>query len=110
MAIGLLAGLAGLATSVLLDFIEHLTYHYSFGSLLDGVTASSPIRRAVGPMIGGALAGCGWWLLRRQGPVPTVVEAITGRGPIPRLAMTIDSALQVLVVGSGASLGRENAH
>ncbi|MEJ6537467.1 MAG: chloride channel protein [Mycobacterium sp.] len=109
MAIGLLAGLAGLVTSVLLDFIEHLTYHYSFGSLLDGVTASSPVRRAVGPMIGGALAGCGWWLLRRHGPVPTISEAITRRGPIPRLAMTIDSALQVLVVGSGASLGRENA-
>ena len=109
MAIGLLAGLAGVATSVLLDFVEHLTYHYSFGSLLDGVTGSSPIRRALGPMIGGALAGCGWWLLRRRGPVPTVSEAITRRGPVPRLAMTIDSALQVLVVGSGASLGRENA-
>ena len=109
MAIGLLAGLAGVATSVLLDFIEHLTFHYSFGSLLDGVTGSSPIRRAVGPMIGGALAGCGWWLLRRQAMVPTVSEAITRRGPIPRLAMAIDAALQVLVVGSGASLGRENA-
>jgi H+/Cl- antiporter ClcA len=109
MAIGLLAGLAGLVVTVLLHFIEHLTYHYSFGTLLDGVTGSSPVRRAVGPMIGGALAGCGWWLLRRRGPVPTVSEAITRRGPIPRLAMTIDSALQVLVVGSGASLGRENA-
>jgi len=109
MAIGLLAGLAGMATSVVLDFVEHITYHYSFGSLLDGVSGSSPVRRAVGPMIGGALAGCGWWLLRRRGPVPTVAEAITGRNPIPRLAMTIDSALQVLVVGSGASLGRENA-
>lgn len=109
MAIGLLAGLAGLATTVLLGFIEHLTYHYSFGSLLDGVTGSSPIRRAVGPMVGGALAGFGWWLLRRRVVVPTVPEVITRPGPIPRMAMAIDSLLQVLLVGSGASLGRENA-
>ena len=36
--IGLLAGLAGAATTVLLEFIEHFTYHYSYGSLLDGVS------------------------------------------------------------------------
>ena len=109
IAIGLLAGLAGAATTVLLNFIEHLTYHYSLGSLLDGVTGSSPIRRAVGPMVGGALAGFGWWLLRRRVVVPTVSEAITRPRPIPRMAMAIDSMLQVLLVGSGASLGRENA-
>ena len=44
--VGLLAGCAGLATSLLLRSIEHLTYHYTFGSLLQAVTASSPARRA----------------------------------------------------------------
>ena len=62
--IGLLAGLAGALTTVLLHWVEHLTYHYSFGTLLEGVSDSSPVRRAVGPMVGGALAGCGWWALR----------------------------------------------
>ncbi|HMZ14358.1 MAG TPA: chloride ion channel protein, partial [Mycobacterium sp.] len=37
MVIGLLAGVAGAMTTVVLHGIEHLTYHYSFGSLLDGV-------------------------------------------------------------------------
>ncbi len=37
-----------MATTVLLHFVEHLTYAYSFGSLLDGVSGSSPVRRAVG--------------------------------------------------------------
>ena len=109
MAIGLLAGLAGAATTLLLNLVEHLTYHYSFGSLLDGVSASSPVRRALGPMIGGALAGLGWWLLRRQRTVPTVSEAITRPAPLPRRDMAADAALQVVLVGSGASLGRENA-
>jgi len=107
--VGLLAGVAGAATTVLLDFVEHLTYHYSFGSMLDAVSGSSHVRQAVGPMIGAALAGCGWWLLRRRVSVPTVDQAITRPTPLPRTAMSLDAALQVLLVGSGASLGRENA-
>lgn len=109
VVIGLLAGVAGATTTVVLHAIEHLTYHYSFGTLLDGVTGSSPVRRAVGPMIGGALAGFGWWLLRRRTRVPSLSDTITRREPIPRTAMTIDAGLQVLLVGTGASLGREGA-
>ncbi len=109
IVVGLLAGVAGLCTTLLLRFVEHLTYHYSFGTLLSGVSGSSPVRRAVGPMIGGALAGFGWWMLRRRTQVPPLAETITTHRPIPRLTMTLDAALQVLIVGSGASLGREGA-
>lgn len=107
--IGLLAGVAGAATTLLLHAVEHLTYHYSFGTLLDGVGGSSPVRRALGPMIGGALAGLGWWLLRRRCEVPPLAAAIAGPRPLPRVPLSIDAALQVLLVGSGASLGREGA-
>lgn len=109
IAIGLLAGVAGIATTLLLHGIEHLTYHYSFGSLLDGVDDSGHIRRAVGPMVGGALAGLGWWLLRRHAAVPKLSATIAARRPLPRVSMAIDAGLQVLVVGAGASLGREGA-
>jgi H+/Cl- antiporter ClcA len=107
--VGLLAGLAGAATTLLLHAVEHLTYHYSFGTLLSGVGGSSPVRRAVGPMIGGALAGFGWWMLRRRTTVPPLAATITAHRPIPRVAMSIDAFLQVLLVGAGASLGREGA-
>ncbi|MFL6085576.1 MAG: chloride ion channel protein, partial [Mycobacterium sp.] len=50
--IGLLAGVAGAATTLLLHAVEHLTYHYTFGTLLTGVGGSSPVRRAIGPMVG----------------------------------------------------------
>ena len=109
VAIGVLAGVAGAATTLLLHAVEHLVYHYSFGSLLTGVGQSSPVRRALGPMIGGALAGAGWWLLRRRGDVPALATTLAAHGPIPRWRMSIDAGLQVLVVGSGASLGREGA-
>src|SRR6202044_2513576 len=107
--VGLLAGVAGLATTSLLRFIEHLTYHYTFGSLLQGVAASSPIRRAVGPTIGGGLAGLGWWILRSRTDVVPLATAVAHRERIRLLPFSFDAALQVLVVGSGASLGREVA-
>ncbi|EUA03254.1 voltage gated chloride channel family protein [Mycobacterium kansasii 824] len=106
---GLLAGLAGLSTTVVLRFVEHLTYHYTFGSLLDGITGSSPVRRAVGPMVGAALAGLGWWILRRSTKVPPLAGTIARHDPIPPVSWSIDAALQVVLVGSGASLGREGA-
>jgi H+/Cl- antiporter ClcA len=107
--VGLLAGVAGLATTVVLRFVEHTTYHYSFGTLLAGITGSSPFRRALGPVFGGALAGFGWWILRRSTPVPPLAQTIARRDRIPRLAWSVDAVLQVLLVGSGASLGREGA-
>ena len=107
--VGLLAGVAGLATTVVLRFVEHLTYHYTFGTLLEGVTGSSPVRRALGPMVGGALAGLGWWLLRSRTVVPPLSEAIARHERIGLAPFSVDAALQVVLVGSGASLGREGA-
>jgi H+/Cl- antiporter ClcA len=60
-------------------------------------------------MIGGALAGLGWWILRRRTDVPPLARTIAGHDRIPRLSWSIDAGLQVLLVGSGASLGREGA-
>jgi H+/Cl- antiporter ClcA len=109
LLIGLLAGVAGAATTLVLHWIEHATYNYTFGTLLTGVGGSSPVRRAVGPMIGGALAGVGWWLLRCRAEIPSLTSTIAEHQPIPRWRFGIDAGLQVLVVGSGASLGREGA-
>ncbi|MBV8790004.1 MAG: chloride channel protein [Mycobacterium sp.] len=107
--VGLLAGVAGLAATSFLRFVEHATYHYSFGTLLNGITGSSPVRRALGPVVGGALAGFGWWMLRSRSEVPPLAQTIERHEPVPRFAWSIDAALQVLLVGSGASLGREGA-
>ena len=107
--VGLMAGVAGLCTTLLLHYFEHLTYRYTFGSLLQGVTGSSPVRRALGPMVGGALAGLGWWILRPRADVPPLSTAIANRDRIRLLPFALDAALQVVVVGSGASLGREVA-
>jgi H+/Cl- antiporter ClcA len=107
--VGVLAGVAGMSTTFVLRFVQHVTYHYSFGTMLVGVTGSSRVRRVVGPMIGGALAGIGWWILRRRTEVPPLAGTIARHDRVPRLPWSIDAVLQVLLVGSGASLGREGA-
>ncbi|BBY23251.1 hypothetical protein MSTO_34560 [Mycobacterium stomatepiae] len=107
--VGLLAGVAGLSTTFVLRFVEHLTYNYGFGTLLAGVAGSSPVRRVLGPMVGAGLAGLGWWILRRRADVPPLAGTIARHDSIPRLSWSIDAMLQVLLVGSGASLGREGA-
>jgi H+/Cl- antiporter ClcA len=60
-------------------------------------------------MVGGALAGFGWWMLRRRTEVPPLADTIASHRPLRRLPLSLDAALQVLLVGSGASLGREGA-
>jgi H+/Cl- antiporter ClcA len=107
---GVLAGLAGIASELLLHSVEHLAYHYSFGPLLGGVKGSGPWRRAAAPAVGGALAGLGWWLLRRKADdVPALDDALEARRRLPRGVLALDAGLQSLLVGSGASLGRETA-
>jgi H+/Cl- antiporter ClcA len=40
---------------------------------------------------------------------PRLADVIVSGGRVPRPALTIDAFLQVVLVGSGASLGRESA-
>src|SRR5262245_39126007 len=60
-------------------------------------------------MVGGAVAGCGWWILRRRTDVPGLTETIKSHRAVARVPLSIDAGLQVLLVGAGASLGREGA-
>ncbi len=103
--VGLLAGFAGVSITFVLRFVQHLTYHYSFGPLLAAVSDSSRCAGCWGPMVGAALAGLGWWLLRRRAAVPPLAGTIARHEPIPRLSWSVDAMLQVQLVGSGASLG-----
>ena len=56
-------------------------------------------------------AGPGWagGCLGRNGSVPGLTESIRHNRPLARVPMALDATLQVLAVGTGASLGREQA-
>jgi H+/Cl- antiporter ClcA len=106
---GVLSGVAGGFTTVVVHAIEHLTYGYAQGPLLTGVKDASIERRLIGPALGCMLAAVGWWLLRRRATIPNLTAQIRSGRPFEHGPMGIDALLQVLAVGSGASLGREQA-
>lgn len=106
---GVLSGLVGASVTVVVRAVQHLAYGYSQGPLLLGVMAASPVRRLLGPAVGCAVAGLGWWLLRRGAPVPALNHAIREDRPFAPVPMIIDALMQVLAAGSGGSLGREQA-
>ncbi len=107
--VGVGSGLSGLLVSVLLHAIEHLAYGYSSGTFLDGVLTASPTRRVIALGIAGLIGAVGWWALRRWGRSVVSVEAGVEGERMPRLVTLANAALQIVVVGLGASIGREVA-
>ena len=107
---GLGAGLGGAALTLLLHLVQHLAFGYTEDTFLTGVERASPARRVSVMGIGGLLVGLGWWALRHHRDTLTVTDALRADAPRMPLPTTLaDSALQILAVAFGASLGREGA-
>lgn len=115
--IGIAAGFAGMGLGLLLRLVQHIAYGYSLHKInggetfLQGVTASSDLRRFLVLSICGAVAGFGWWLLRRFGrPLVSIRQTTRENGPrMPFLATVIHDVLQIVTVALGSPLGREVA-
>jgi len=113
---GVAAGLGGMLLALLLHAIQHLAYGYSLGdvhadeSFLQGVTGSSPLRRFLVLSVCGAMAGIGWWAIRRFGsPLVSIGDAVNNAERMPTLTTVLDDVLQIVTVGLGSPLGREVA-
>lgn len=113
VAIGLLAGLAGAALMELLRAIEHLSWPYLPGDdFLQAVERSSTTQRVLVLLAAGVVAGVGGLVLKRLrglggGEVSEAVWLGDGRLALgPSLARGV---LSIVIVGMGASIGREAA-
>ena len=107
--VGVGSGIGGLLVSLVLHGVEHVAYGYSSGTFLDGVLASSPQRRFIALCIAGVVGAFGWWALRRWGRPVVSVERGVGGTRMPPLTTVLNATLQIVVVGLGASVGREVA-
>ena len=88
-----------------------MAFGYTELSFLQGVEQASPLRRVIVLAVAGLLGGTAWWALRRwvRGS-PGVSEAVWSPHGRMRIVPTVlDGLVQILVVGMGASLGREGA-
>jgi len=112
LVVGVLAGLAGGGLMELLHLAQHLAYSYHQGNFLHAVQARSGLRRVIALAVAGGIAGVGALLLRRirgigGGEVSEAVWLEEGR--LSLLRSLARGVLSIVIVGIGASIGREAA-
>jgi H+/Cl- antiporter ClcA len=109
---GVAAGLLGDAMMSLLFGIQHWAFGYQHGSFEAGVKASSGTRRVVVLVIAGAFGGLAWYVLRHltAGEPSEIDEALwQGDAHLSFRRSLGTSVISEIVIGAGASLGREAA-
>jgi H+/Cl- antiporter ClcA len=117
LAVGVTTGLGGMMLGLLLHFVQHVAYGYSLHaivsheSFLEGVSASSPLRRFVVLCVCAAVAGTGWWALYRFGsPLVSIRKTVEDRNSrMPFFTTIAHDLLQIVTVALGSPLGREVA-
>ncbi len=109
---GAVTGLLGAGLMALLFAVEHAAFGYSSGDFESGVKAASNVRRVSSLLLAGLFGGVAWYLLRRYTPgkkaeIDDVLWSRTGELSLRRSAGT--AVISEVVIGMGASLGREAA-
>jgi H+/Cl- antiporter ClcA len=109
---GVAADLFGDLMMLLLFSVEHLAFGYQAGPFEAGVQHAAAVRRVAVLLAAGEFGGVAWYLLRRstkgeKSEIDDVVWNGDGRLSFRRCLGT--SAISEVVIGMGASLGREAA-
>jgi CIC family chloride channel protein len=109
---GVAAGLFGDLMMLLLFSVQHLAFGYHAGSLQAAVSRAPDTRRLAVLLIAGALGGAAWYLLRRltPGERTEIDDVVWGEGERLSFRRSLGtSVISEVVIGMGASIGRENA-
>jgi CIC family chloride channel protein len=110
VAIGVAAGLGGAVLTLLWEAVQHLSWDYRSGSFLDAVMSASAARHVAVLLAAGAVAGVGGLLIRRVRGAGDISEALwLGGGRLSFWKSQARGVLSIVIVGMGASLGREGA-
>jgi CIC family chloride channel protein len=109
---GIGAGVGGGLLMALLRAVQHLSWSYSAGTFLDAVEQVGWQQRIVVVVAAGILVGAVRWLWKQPpgGHAGELAEAIWFRcGRLPLAPALGRAVLSIVIVGMGASLGREAA-
>ncbi len=96
----------------LLRLVQHVCFSYTDGTFLDAVQRAPVLRRVEVVCAAGLLASAGVWLLKRSsgghgGELNERIWFHSGR--MPTVRTIIQAVFSIVLVGMGASLGRESA-
>jgi chloride channel protein, CIC family len=111
-AVGVAAGLLGALMMLILFNVQYAAFGYHYGSLEHGVAQASAARRVGSLLIAGAFGGAAWFLLRRytKGEPSELDETLwNGDGRLSFRRCLGTSVISEVVIGMGASIGREAA-
>ncbi|HXW32691.1 MAG TPA: chloride channel protein [Acidimicrobiales bacterium] len=109
---GIATGLLGAFMMFVLFSVEHLAYGHSSASFEYAVEHSADLRRVLAMVVAGAVGGVAWYLLRRftAGERSDIDDAVwNGTGELSFRRSLGTSLISEVVIGLGASIGRENA-
>lgn len=117
IVVGLIAGISGSASALLLHWIQHIAYGYNIHhiisneSFLQGVETTSAGQRVLLLTTCGFTAGFGWYALHRFGqPLIGLKLAINSHRPhLPAISTLSHVLLQTITIALGSPLGREVA-
>jgi H+/Cl- antiporter ClcA len=104
---GVASGLAGAALIGLLRLTQHLAYGYA-ANFPAAVAGAPAWQRVLAPTLGGLVAGVAWMVLRRK-QTPSVEVAVGTSTRLPLRRSLAEAVTPIVLVGSGASIGREGA-
>ena len=111
-ATGIATGLFGDLMMWILFNVQYLAFGYHSGSLQHGIEQASALRRVSSLLIAGAFGGVAWYLLRRhtRGELSELDEPIwNSDGQLSFRRSLGTSLISEVVIGMGASIGREAA-
>ncbi|MDA8196097.1 MAG: chloride channel protein [Actinomycetota bacterium] len=106
------AGTLGSLLMKLLFFVMDLAYGYKGGNLDSYLKLTSPTHRIIALLIAGAIGGPGFYLIKKKlkGGATDADDLLwRKRGQLSTSKSTASSILQEIVIGLGASIGREAA-
>jgi CIC family chloride channel protein len=109
---GVATGLLGDLMMLVLFSVEHLVFNYRSGPFEQAVERAADLRRVASLLAAGAAGGLLWYLLRRftAGEKSDVDDAIwKGYARLSFRRCLGSSLISELVIGMGASIGREQA-
>ena len=112
VTVGVAAGLGGAALTLLLNAVQYTAWNYSSGSFLGAVMSATAARHVVVLLAAGVIAGIGGLLIGRVrgSGAGEISEALwLGGGRLSFWRSQARGVLSIVIVGMGASLGREGA-
>ena len=111
LAVGIGTGLVGIACHYLLEGVQRLAFGQERSDLLQLFQEAGGLRRFLVLCVTGILAAGFWYLLQGRYKILSIrrqIDLAGDRDPAP-LAHLLHAAMQVAIVGAGASVGKEGA-